>query len=110
MILTGSLTVAAPVVLGAGVTNLAIQNGVDTYTLTNGAATIITISGLAEADHGRYITVKAPAADGVAPVIDDNTAFVLRDEAPWTANPGSQIIFQVMDSNTLIEKSRIQTA
>lgn len=110
MILTGSLTVAEPVVLGAGVTNLAIQNGVDTYTLTNGAATIITISGLAEADHGRYITIKAPAADGVAPIIEDNTAFVLRDEVTWTANPGSQIIFQVMDSDTLVEKSRIQTA
>lgn len=110
MILTGSLTVAAPVVIGTGLTNLAIQNGIDTYTLTNGAATIATVSGLATADHGRYITVKAPAVDGTAPVIADNTVFILRDEVSWTANPGSQIIFQVMDSDTLVEKSRIQTA
>lgn len=110
MILTGSLTVAEPVVLGAGVTNLAIVNGVDTYSLTNGAANIATVSGLAEADYGRYITVKAPVADGVAPVIPDNAVFVLVDGVSWTANPGSQIIFQVMDSETLIEKSRIQTA
>jgi len=110
MILTGSLTTAAPVVLGAAATTLAIVNGVDTYTLTNGAANIATVTGLAEADHGRYITVKAPAVDGVAPVIADSSVFVLRDEVSWTANPGSQIIFQVMDSDTLVEKIRIQTA
>lgn len=110
MILTGSLTVAAPVVLGAGVTNLAIANGVDTYQLTNGAAAIATVSGLAEADHGRYITVKAPAIDGVAPTIADGNVFVLVDGETWTANPGSQIIFLVLDSGTLIEMSRIQTA
>jgi len=110
MILTGSLTTLAPVVIGAAATALAIVNGVDTYSLTNGAATIATVTGLAEADHGRYITVKAPAVDGVAPVIADSAVFVLRDEVSWTANPGSQIIFQVMDSDTLIEKSRIQTA
>ena len=110
MILTGSLTTAAPVTLGAAATALAIVNGNDTYILTNGLATIATVTGLAEADQGRYITVKAPAADGVAPVIADNAVFVLVDGESWTANPGSQIIFMVLDSATLIEMSRIQTA
>lgn len=110
MILTGPLTLAAPVVFGAGVTNLAVANGVDTYQLTNGAAVIATVGGLAEADHGRYITVKASAADGVAPTIADNAVFVLVDGETWTANPGSQITFMVLDSGTLIEMNRIQTA
>jgi len=110
MILTGSLTTIAPVTLGAAATELAIVSGNDTYILTNGAATIATISGLAEADYGRYITIKAPAADGTAPVIADSAVFVLVDGDSWTANPGSQIIFLVLDSTTLIEMSRIQTA
>ncbi len=110
MILTGSLTTAAPVTLGAAATELAIVSGVDTYILTNGAATIATVSGIAGADQDRYITVVAPAADGVAPVIADNSVFILRNEETWTANPGSQITFQIMDLNSLVEKSRIQTA
>ena len=113
MILTGSLTTAAPVTLAEAATVLAIVSGNDTYILTDGAAaaaTLATVSGLAEADYGRYITVKAPATKAHATLIADNAVFVLRDEVSWTANPGSQIIFQVMDSDTLVEKSRIQTA
>lgn len=113
MILTGSLSEAAPITLAAGATALAIQSGKDVYNLTDGvaaSATVATVSGLAAADYGRYITVKAPATKLHASIIADNTVFILVDGTSWTANPGSQIIFQIMDSSTLIEKSRIQTA
>lgn len=104
----GDITVAAPTVVGAGATDLAIgASGI--YQLTAGAAAIATVSGLADADYGRYITIKAPAA-GIAPTIPDSAVFVLRDGTTWTANPGSSITFQVLDDTTLVETSRVQTA
>ena len=104
----GDITVAAPTVVGAGATEIVVgASGV--YQLTAGAAAIATVSGLASADYGRYITIVAPAT-GVAPTIADSAVFVLRDGATWTANPGSTITFQVLDDTTLVETSRVQTA
>ncbi|MGV8094499.1 MAG: hypothetical protein AB2L24_21810 [Mangrovibacterium sp.] len=105
---TGNIATEAPTVVAAGSTNLAIGTN-NTYQLTAGAAVIATVSGLASADYGRYITILAPAA-GVAPTIADNAVFVLRDGTTWTAKPGSRIVFQILDSATLVEVSRIQTA
>ena len=105
---TGNITTEAPTAIGAGATDLAIGTN-NTYQLTAGDAVIATVSGLAEADYGRYITVLAPAS-GVVPTIADNAVFVLRDGETWTANPGSRIVLQVLDSATLVEVSRIQTA
>lgn len=104
----GDITVAAPTVVGAGATEIAIgASGI--YQLTAGAAAIATVSGLASADYGRYITILAPAA-GVAPTIPDSAVYVLRDGTTWTANPGSSISFQILDDATLVETSRVQTA
>ncbi len=105
---TGNITIDAPTAVDAGSTNLAIGTN-NTYQLTAGAAAVATVSGLAAADYGRYITILSPAA-GVAPTIPDNAVFVLRDGETWTANPGSRIVFQVLDASTLVEVSRIQTA
>lgn len=104
----GDLTVAAATVVGAGATEIVVGAS-GTYQLTAGAAAIATVSGLASADYGRYITVLAPAA-GVAPTIPDSAVYVLRDGTTWTANPGSSITFQILDDATLVETNRVQTA
>lgn len=105
----GEIVTAPASVLGAGATEITIGAS-GSYQLTNGAAVLATVAGLAAADYGRYITVTAPAVDGVAPTIADSAVFILRDGTTWTANPGSQITFQVLDDATLVETSRVQTA
>lgn len=104
----GDITVSAPTVVGTGLTEIAI-GAAGIYQLTAGAAAIATVSGLADADYGRYITIKAPAS-GTAPTIPDSAVYVLRDGETWTANPGSSITFQVLDDSTLVETNRVQTA
>lgn len=113
LIYTGSLTEQAPSVIAADATDLAVASGQDTYLLTGGTAapaTIATVSGIASADYGRNITLKAPAAATYPPQIADNSVFILRDGTAFTANPGSSITFNILDSNTLVEVGRIQTA
>jgi hypothetical protein len=107
----GDITVAAPTVVAADATNLAVgASGI--YQLSDGAAaaTIATVSGLASVDYGRNITLIAPATKVHAPTIADNAVFVLRGGETWTANPGSSITFWVADAETLVEYSRVQTA
>ena len=107
----GDLTVAAPTVVAADATNLAVgASGIYQLSDGTGAAAIATVSGLASADYGRYITLLAPATNVHVPTIADNAVFVLRDGDTWTANPGSSITLQVLDDATLVETSRVQTA
>lgn len=112
MILTGNLTEQDPVTIVAGATELAIVTGNNNYLLSDhvAVATIATVSGIADADEDRYITVKAPGVVTNAPKISDNAVFILKGGEDWIANPGSQIIFRVLDSTSLVEVSRIQTA
>ena len=107
----GNIVTQAPTVIAADATNLTIgSNG--SYQLSNNtiAKVLITVSGLASADYGRYITILAPAVVTFATTIADNAVFILRDGATWTGRPGSRIVFQVLDSATLVEVSRVQTA
>ena len=112
MILTGALTIQAPSVIAAGATALAVVSGNDIYNLSDHtiSVTLATVTGVAAADYGRRITIYAPATRAFPPKIADSSVFVLVDAALWTANPGSQITFMILDSNSLIEMSRIQTA
>jgi len=107
----GDIITEDPTVVVADSTSLAIGSN-NTYKLTDGTAPAVlaTVSGLASADYGRIITINAPAVVTNAPTIADNTVFVLVDGVTWTANPGSNIVFQVLDDSTLVEVSRIQTA
>jgi hypothetical protein len=107
----GNIVTAAATVVSADATALAIgTNG--NYQLTNNtsAKVLITISGVASADYGRYITILAPAAVTFQTTIADNAVYILRDGTTWTGRPGSRIVFQILDSATLVEVSRVQTA
>lgn len=103
----GDLNVSTATVVETGETELPI-GAAGTYQLTAGAAALATVSGITSADYGRYITVKAPTS-GTAPTIPDSAVFVLRAGVTWTANPGASITFQILDSTTLVEISRITT-
>ncbi len=110
---TGSITTAEPVTLDADATTLAIESGNDNYTLTvpsSADVTISAVSGIASSDVGRTITVKAPATSTNVNSIADNDVFILKDGETWTANPGSSIVFEIFDTDTLIELSRVETA
>jgi hypothetical protein len=107
----GNIVTEAPTVVAADATNLPIgSNG--NYQLSDNAAprVLVTVSGLASADYGRYVTIHAPAVVTNVTTIADNAVYILRDGDTWTANPGSRIVFQVLDDATLVEVSRVQTA
>lgn len=107
----GNIVTEAATVVAAGATNLPVgTNG--HYQLSDHSAGVVlaTVSGMAAADYGRYITLLGATTKVHAPTIADNAVFILRDGATWTANPGSRIVLQILDSATLIEVSRIQTA
>jgi hypothetical protein len=109
----GAIAIAAAETVAAGATNLAITSA-SQYQLSDhsGVATIATVSAIGSADVGRVIEILAPATDANSPVIADNTVFILKSAASWTANPGSKISFKIFDTATLIEvdNSRVQTA
>ncbi|MFR1239670.1 MAG: hypothetical protein ACLSDJ_00390 [Butyricimonas faecihominis] len=102
--------VEAPATLTADSTDLVIK-GNDRYSTGANTAetTLATVSGLAEADWGRIIEINGTG--GVHPTkIADNTVFVLVNGQAWTGNVGSKLVLRVVDSATLVEIDRIQTA
>ena len=108
---TGSLTGTEPALHTAGTTSLTVQPGVDTYRIPNGTSAtyaIATVTGLSANDEGRYITLLGEGTTNSA-TIAESAGIVLKNGATWTTNAGSQIVFRVFDSSTLIEVSRIQT-
>ena len=108
---TGDLSGAAPAVHTAGATALTVQPGVDTYRIPNGTSAtyaIATVAGLSANDEGRYITLLGEGSTNAA-TIAESSGIVLKNGATWTARAGSQIVFRVFDSSTLVEVSRIQT-
>lgn len=108
----GSLATTEPALHTAGGTTLAIQQGVDTYRIPNGASDTYAIgafSGIASADEGRTITLRGEGTTNAATVAD-SAGIVLKDGATWTAKQGSSITFRIFDATTLIEVSRVQTA
>ena len=111
LVYVGDIVREAAVTVAAGLTNLAVtQNG--QYILSDHSASvaIATVSGIASSDIGRTIDIIAPATALHAPTIADNSVFILKGGATWTANPGSRITFKIFDSNTLTEVARVQTA
>ena len=108
---TGDLSGAAPALHTAGATALTVQPGVDTYRIPNGTSAtyaIATVAGLSANDEGRYITLLGEGSTNAA-TIAESSGIVLKNGATWTARAGSQIVFRVFDSSTLVEVSRIQT-
>ena len=112
MILAGALTTQPPVTIAAGALVLAISSGNNIYNLSDHtlSVTLAGITGVGLSDYGRRITIYAPATKVFPARIADGSTFVLVDGAVWTANPGSQITFMILDSASLVETSRIQTA
>jgi len=108
----GTIATEAPATVGAGATELAITSA-SQYRLSDHSAvvTLATVSGIGSEDIGRVIELLAPATETNGPDIDDNTVFILKTGATWTAHAGSRISFRIFDSSTLVEVdgSRVQT-
>lgn len=107
----GSIIRDEPAVLAADAAVLNVVANKNQY--TTGANTVETkltgVSGLAEADETRIIEIIG--SGGAHPtIIEDGANFVLKNAAPWTGNLASRISFRVLDKDTLVEASRIQTA
>jgi len=72
-------------------------------------------SGIGDADVGKKITLLGATANTNASTIESTSSgFILASGAIWTANPGSEITFEIFkngsSSYTLIEVNRVQTA
>jgi len=106
----GAIVKESPAAIAANATNLAITSANQYQTGANTAATTIaTISGLAAADEGRIIEIVG--GGGANPThIDSIAAIVLKGDVTWIANAGSRLTLKVLDSETLVEVSRVQTA
>ena len=104
-------TFETPVTVAADATNLAITSS-SVYQLTDntGATAIVTFSGVATADIGRYITIYGSGGDNPSTLPDTPGVFVLADGATWTGNAGSRITFHILDTATLTEVERYQTS
>lgn len=107
---TGAIVKEAPSVLAANATNLAITSATQyTCGANTAATTIATISGLAAADEGRIIEILG-AAGANPTTIESIAAIVLKDDVEWIGRAGSRLTLKVLDSATLVEVSRVQTA
>ncbi len=107
----GSIVRDEPAVLEADAAVLTVLSNKNQYTTgANTAETKLTgVAGLAEADETRIIEIIG--SGGAYPtIIEDGANFVLKNAATWTGNAGSRISFRVLDKDTLVEASRIQTA
>jgi hypothetical protein len=105
-----SPSVAVPATIAADATALAIT-GASVYQLSDNtvATAIATISGVGAADVGRRITVVGGGGDHASTIADSST-FVLANGTTWTGNAGSSITFRILDTTSLVEISRVQTA
>ncbi len=106
----GAIVTVPPVELAADATSIAFTAAHQYTTGDNaGATTIATFSGLSASDIGR--TVEICGGGGAYPSqIAETDGIILRGGETWKGNAGSSIIFQVLDANTLVEVSRVQTA
>lgn len=106
----GAIVTVPAVDIAADATNVAFT-AAQQYTTGNNtsATTIATFSGLSASDIGR--TVEICGGGGAHPSqIQETDGIILRGGETWIGNAGSSIIFQVLDANTLVEVSRVQTA
>ncbi|WP_289054186.1 hypothetical protein [Carboxylicivirga marina] len=110
-IYTGDIIQQDPVTIAANANDLAYASNNGRYNLSDnaGATVLATVSGIAAADYGKQLTIYG--SGGANPsTIADNTTFNLVDGETWTGNAGSSITFKILDANTLVEVSRVQTA
>ena len=106
----GAIVTVQPVALAADATSVAFTAAQQYTTGANTkATTIAAFTGLSGSDIGR--TVEICGGGGANPSqIQETEGIVLRGGEKWIGNAGSSIIFQVLDANTLVEVSRVQTA
>lgn len=106
----GAIILENPATLMADATALTIS-GNERYRTANNtvATTIVSVAGLAEADWGRIIELNGVGGEFPTKVAD-NDVFVLVNGQTWTGNSGSKLVLKVIDSATLVEVDRIQTA
>lgn len=107
---TGNPAVTAALPIAGDSKTIAIKPAANSYTIANGTAAAIAIdkvSGLTNGDKGRYITLLGAGTDKSA-TIADSLVFVLEDGVTWTAKEGASITFRVLDTNTLVEVSRVE--
>lgn len=103
----GSIVSEVATTVAAGSTTLAITKS-SMYDIPGGTSAtyaINAVSGLTASDIGRFITLYGKGTTNIA-TIADGASFVLAGGTTWTANAGSQIIFRVLDTTTLVEVSR----
>lgn len=107
----GAIVTAAPVELGADATSISFTAAQQYITsdANSSSTTIESFTGLSVSDVGR--TVEICGGGGAYPSqIAETEGIILRGGETWKGNAGSSIIFQVLDANTLVEVSRVQTA
>ena len=108
---TGAISQNAATVIAADETDLAFD-GNDRYQLTDNTVptVFVTVSGIAAANHGSFITIYG-SGGAIPATIADNAVFTLEGCVTWTGNAGSRITFSIFGNNALVEVlgSRVQT-
>lgn len=107
----GTIATVAPTALAADAAVLPIGTAQEYATSANNAqaVTISSFTGLSTSDIGR--TIEIIGGGGTYPTsIEDADGIVLRNAETWTGNAGSRIIFTILDTDTIVEVSRVQTA
>lgn len=107
---TGAIVLENPAALAADATTLTVSANNRYSTGSNTVdTTLATVAGLAEADWGRIIEINGVGGEHPTKIAD-NDVFVLVNGQTWTGNNGSKLVLKVIDSVTLVEIDRIQTA
>lgn len=108
---TGSLQTEGATAIATDSTALVVGTSGKYETANDNASAKIlaTVSGIAPADVGRYITVYGIGGTYPHTIEDDADIFILKNDETWTGNAGSTIQFQILDTGTLVEIDRIQT-
>ena len=109
LVYAGNPAVADSVTVAAGATTIPIVASANNYVVQNGEAAITAVTGLTASDKGRYITIFGSGTTS-SPTIGDGTTFVLVDGATWTGKAGASLTLRVLDAQTLVEVSRVETA
>lgn len=107
---SGAIILENPAIIDADATTLNVS-GNDRYStgINTVDSTLTTVTGLAEADWGRIIELNGSGGEHPTKVVD-NDVFVLVNGQTWIGNSGSKLVLKVVDSVTLVEIDRIQTA
>lgn len=105
----GTLTLESPLaVIAADVATPDVALGEGQYQLTDGSATVVPITSLTNAQHGKLYTLLGSGGSNPSEIAGGD--FILKDGVAWTATAGSQITFRAYkdgaSSFAFIETSR----